>query len=141
MRAATPGLDAVDGALFDADHDGDLDLWLVNGRGPNELLNNNGDGTFRRIAVQAGLAGDSRPSRGVAVTDLDGDRDHDLVVLKAAPPHEVFLNDRVWSYRPAPGMAAFTAATLDAVVAADMRRRRPGRAVHVGTSRPRAMAA
>ena len=119
MRAATPGLDAVDAALFDADHDGDLDLWLVSGRGPNELLNNNGDGTFRRIAVQAGLAGDSRPSRGVTVTDLDGDRDHDLVVLKAAPPHEVFLNDRVWSYRPAPGMAAFTAATLDAVVAAD----------------------
>ena len=119
MRAATAGLDAVDGALFDADHDGDLDVWLVSGRGPNELLNNDGNGTFRRIGTQAGLAADRRPSRGVAVTDLDGDRDHDLVVLKAAPPHEVFLNDRVWSYRPAPGMAAFTAATLDAVVAAD----------------------
>jgi tetratricopeptide (TPR) repeat protein len=119
MRAATPEVDAVDGALFDADHDGDLDVWLVNGRGPNELLNNNGDGTFRRIAVQAGLAGDGRPSRGIAVADLDGDRDHDLVVLKAVPPHEVFLNDRVWQYRAAPGMATFVAAEIGAVVSAD----------------------
>jgi hypothetical protein len=119
MRAATPDVDAVDGALFDADHDGDLDVWLVNARGPNELLNNNGDGTFRRIAVEAGLAGDRRPSRGVAIADLDGDRDHDLIVLKASPPHEVFLNDRVWQYRPAPGMATFGGADIDALVPAD----------------------
>jgi hypothetical protein len=118
-RAATTDIDAVDGALFDADHDGDLDVWLVNARGPNELLNNNGDGTFRRIAAQAGLAADQRPSRGVAVADLDGDRDHDLVVLKASPPHDIFLNDRVWAYRPAPGFDAFTAADITAVVAAD----------------------
>ena len=120
MRAPTPGIDAVDGALFDADHDGDLDLWLVNGRGANELLNNNGDGTFRRIA-RAGRTGRriGRPSRGVAVADLDGDRDHDLVVLKASPPHEVFLNDRVWQYAPGPGFERFAAAALDAVVAAD----------------------
>ena len=119
MRAATPEVDAVDGALFDADHDGDLDVLLVNGRGANELLNNNGDGTFRRIAAQSGLAGDGRPSRGIAIADLDGDRDHDLVVLKASPPHEVLLNDRVWQYRPATGFEAFKAATLTAVVAAD----------------------
>ncbi len=119
MRAPTPEIDAVDGALFDADHDGDLDLWLVNGSGANELLNNNGDGTFRRIAAQAGLAGDPRPSRGVAVADLDGDRDHDLVVLKASPPHQVFRNDRVWQYAPGPGFERFAAAALDAVVAAD----------------------
>jgi len=118
MRAATPDVDAVDGALFDADHDGDLDVWLVNGSGPNELLNNNGDGTFRRIASQAGLA-DRRPSRGIAIADLDGDRDHDLVVLKASPPHEVSLNDRVWQYRAAPGFDALRAAPLDAIVAAD----------------------
>lgn len=119
MRAATPHVDAADGALFDADHDGDLDILLVNTRGAVELLNNNGDGTFRRIAALAGLADDNRPSRGVAITDLDGDRDHDLVVLKATPPHGVFLNDRVWRYRPATGFEAFTAADLRATVAAD----------------------
>jgi tetratricopeptide (TPR) repeat protein len=119
MRAVTPGVDAVDGALLDADHDGDLDVLLVNGQGATELLNNDGNGTFRRIAAEAGLAADGRPSRGVAVADLDGDRDHDLVVLKVSPPHEVFLNERVWRYVPATGVSAFTGAALDAVVAAD----------------------
>ena len=37
--------------MFDADHEGDLDLLLVRTDGPNELLNNNGDGTFRAIAT------------------------------------------------------------------------------------------
>jgi FG-GAP-like repeat len=119
-RLATRGIDAVDGALFDADHDGDLDLWLVNARGPNALFNNNGNGTFRDIAVQAGVAGDGRPSVGLAVVDLDNDRDHDLVVLKASPPHDVYLNDRVWSYRRAPGVDAFAAASATAVVGGDL---------------------
>jgi hypothetical protein len=33
--------------MFDADHDGDLDLLLIKSDGAVELLNNNGDGTFR----------------------------------------------------------------------------------------------
>ncbi|MFN7980077.1 MAG: CRTAC1 family protein [Vicinamibacterales bacterium] len=119
-RAATPRVDAVDGALVDADHDGDLDLWLVNAHGPTALLNNNGDGTFRDIAGEAGVAGDSRPGVGIAITDLDGDRDHDVVVLKASPPHEVWLNDRVWTYRAASGFDDFRAAPADAVLAADL---------------------
>jgi len=119
-RASTPRVDAVDGALVDADHDGDLDLWLVNAAGPTALLNNNGDGTFRDIAAAAGVAGDGRPAIGLAVADLDGDRDHDVVVLKAAPPHDVWLNDRVWRYRAAPGTEAFRRAPATAVLAADL---------------------
>lgn len=119
-RAATPRVDAVDGALVDADHDGDLDLWLVNAHGPTALLNNNGDGTFRDVAGDAGVAGDGRPGVGIAITDLDGDRDHDVVVLKASPPHDVWLNDRVWTYRAAPGFDQFRAAPADAVMAADL---------------------
>src|SRR5688500_8022120 len=79
--------DIVDGAVFDADHDGDLDIWLVNAAGPNELLNNDGGGRFRAIGAAAGIGGDGRPSAGIAVADLDHDRDTDVIVLKASPPH------------------------------------------------------
>ena len=91
----------VGGAFFDADHDGDLDLFLVNENAPNELLNNDGNGTFRAIGKESGVAGDGRPSRAVLVNDLDNDGDADIVVLKAQPPHEVFLNDRFWKYHRA----------------------------------------
>ncbi|MEZ5421100.1 MAG: VCBS repeat-containing protein, partial [Vicinamibacterales bacterium] len=105
--------------MVDADHDGDLDLWLTGAGGRDVLLNNNGDGTFRDITAAAGLAGRGG-SIGIAIADLDGDRDHDLVVLRASPPHDVFMNDRVWQYHPAPGYEAFAALPHDAVLAADL---------------------
>ncbi|HUE84718.1 MAG TPA: FG-GAP-like repeat-containing protein [Vicinamibacterales bacterium] len=113
-------LDVVDGALVDADHDGDLDIWLVNASGPNELLNNDGNGRFRAIASSAGVAGDGRPSRGIVVADLDGDRDVDVIVLKAEPPHDVFLNQRVWEYQRDGGAALLAAAPIASLVAGDL---------------------
>jgi hypothetical protein len=118
IGAASAGAIA-DGALLDADHDGDLDVMLV-GDGPHQLLNNDGGWRFRPIAREAGLAGDGRPSRGIVVADLDNDRDTDLLVVKAAPPHDVFLNDRVWQYRIDPGAAALAAAPAAAMIAADL---------------------
>ena len=115
-----PGTDIIDGAAFDADHDGDLDLWLVNRSGPSVLLNNDGDLRFRAITDFAGVGGDSRPGRGLAVADLDGDRDTDVMVIKEAPPHDVFLNDRVWAYRRDPGAADLAAAPITALIAADL---------------------
>ena len=112
--------DIVDGAVFDADHDGDLDIWLVNAAGPNELLNNDGGGRFRAIGTTAGIAGDGRPSTGIAVADLDHDRDADVVVLKASPPHDVFLNGRVWEYRRDAQSAMLAAAPASALVAGDL---------------------
>ncbi len=112
--------DTVDGAMFDADHDGDLDIFCVNGDAPNELLNNNLDGTFRPIASASGLAGDGRPSRQVLVTDLDHDRDADIVVINAQPPNEVYLNDRLWRYSPADGFADLRDTRLVAAVAGDL---------------------
>jgi Flp pilus assembly protein TadD len=112
--------DTVDGAIFDADHDGDLDLFLVNGDGPNELLSNNLDGTFRPLARERGIAGDGRASRSVLPVDIDHDRDLDIIVLNREPPHEVYLNDRLWSYRPAPGFDRFRASAALALVAGDL---------------------
>ena len=112
--------DIVDGAVFDADHDGDLDIWLVNAAGPNELLNNDGGGRFRAIGRTAGVAGDGRPSRGLAVADLDNDRDADVIVVKLLPPHDVFLNGRVWEYRRDDNAAALAAAPFGSLVAGDL---------------------
>ena len=108
------------GAVFDADHDGDLDFFLVNGDGPAELLNNNLDGSFRALAASQGLAGDGRGSRQVLVADLDSDRDADLIVLNQQPPHAVYLNDRLWQYQPAGGLDDFIGQPLNAIVVGDL---------------------
>ena len=83
--------------LFDADHDGDLDLLLIKRDGGDELLNNNGDGTFRSLGSKIGLT-DARPSTGIVVADLDADRDADIILIKKAAPHIALVNDRTWQY-------------------------------------------
>jgi Tfp pilus assembly protein PilF len=112
----------VDGRFLDADHDGDLDIFCVNADGPNALLGNNLDGTFRGLtgadAIGTAVAGDGRPSRQVLPADLDGDRDLDLVVINVEPPHDAYRNDRLWRY--APWSAAFVDRPIVRAVAADV---------------------
>jgi tetratricopeptide (TPR) repeat protein len=117
---ADPGL-CRDGAVLDADHDGDLDIFLVSGDGPNELLNNNLNGSFRRLSLEseADLAGGNRSSRQVLALDLEADRDADLVILHAEPPHQVLRNDRLWRYQDATGFESFISAPVLAATAAD----------------------
>jgi hypothetical protein len=65
-------------AAGDYDADGDTDLYLTN-FGPNRLLANQGDGTFRDVTAESGT-GDDRWSVPAVFADLDGDGHLDLWV-------------------------------------------------------------
>lgn len=91
--------------FLDADHDADLDIFVCNGAAsdgsgtaPNQLLNNNADGTFTDIAERAGVIRAKRSSVMLAPADLDLDRDTDLIVFHADGPTSVFFNDRGGNY-------------------------------------------
>ncbi|MBI4515585.1 MAG: VCBS repeat-containing protein [Deltaproteobacteria bacterium] len=100
----------VGAAWADADHDGDLDIYVANFAGmdaaakpgaPNALFRNNGDGTFADVAPGAKIDGGETASVGVLFVDLDDDRDLDLYVINSGSPNHVFLNDRVGQYTDA----------------------------------------
>jgi hypothetical protein len=81
-------------AFFDADNDGYLDLFIVNGTyldrdpGPeppvDALYRNRGDGTFENATARAGV-GDPSYGMGAAAADYDNDGDQDLYVTNFGP--------------------------------------------------------
>ena len=82
------------GAFFDADNDGDLDIYLVNsGYWPGSaavqnhaaLYQNNGDGTFTDITAAAGVGNQGNYGQGVACADYDNDGDTELYVTNFGP--------------------------------------------------------
>ncbi len=105
------------GAVFDSDHDGDLDVFMTGPEG-SELWVNHRDGSFRNIAVEMGII-NTVGGRQVLAADLDADRDIDILVLNQSPPHNVWQNDRTWQYRPFPGLADLIDEPLRAVTYAD----------------------
>jgi len=82
-------------AWFDADGDGDLDLFLVQsgplpdsdaaGTGRNALYLNRGDGTFEDATDRSGEAASTGYGQGVAAGDVDGDGAIDLYVTNYGP--------------------------------------------------------
>jgi hypothetical protein len=99
--------------LADFDHDGALDLAIVNGRvgrgppagppalGPfwsryaqrNQLFVNDGNGRFRDISAHdAPFCGTAAVSRGLACADLNGDGALDLLVTTIAGPVRLYRN-------------------------------------------------
>ena len=90
------------GAFVDADHDGDLDIFVAGGgaSASNLLLRNNGDGTFADVTAQANVAG-SGNAVAVVPTDYDNRRDVDLLVVAHNAAPKLFRNLRDGSFRDA----------------------------------------
>ena len=89
-------------ALFDADGDGWLDVYLVNGasfgalRGqegapPSALFRSNHDGTYTNVTAAAGVANGGW-GQGACTGDYDGDGDDDLYVTNFGP-NRLYRND------------------------------------------------
>jgi hypothetical protein len=89
-------------AVFDADGDGWLDVYLVNGatfaalRGqakalPSALFRNRRDGTFEDVTAAAGVA-NLGWGQGACSGDYDGDGDEDLYVTNFGP-NRLYRND------------------------------------------------
>ena len=85
--------------VFDYDGDGWMDLYMMNGtwlegisdeagrvfeNSPNHLYRNLGDGTFREVAVEAGVD-DRHWSMAAGAVDVDHDGDQDLYLLNYGP--------------------------------------------------------
>ncbi len=106
-------------AFLDADRDGCLDLFVANyvvfsfDQRPtrslkgipsypspldytpetNTLFRNLGDGTFRDVGVESGIAAHAGTGMGVVCADLDDDGSTDIVVANDVMPNFVFRND------------------------------------------------
>jgi hypothetical protein len=101
-------------AFIDYEHDGDLDIVVVNGAvdrhkpypgarmsdywnryaEPKHLYRNDGKGRFTEVGEDVpAFAADIDVSRGLAVGDVDGDGDLDLLVNNTAGPARLYRND------------------------------------------------
>ncbi len=80
-------------AAGDVDGDGLCDLYFARLSGSNTLYRNLGNWRFEDITASAGVACPNFDSTGVALVDVDGDGDLDLVVNSIGNGTHVFLND------------------------------------------------
>ena len=93
--------------FLDVEHDGDLDLFVVNGHiwpevdrvasgtwyaQSNQLFLNTGEGTFVEASKEAGLV-EKRLGRGAAFGDIDEDGDVDLVIANMHARPTLLLNE------------------------------------------------
>ena len=86
-------------SIVDFDHDGWSDIYVTNsGEGSkNALYRNLGDGTFKDVAGELGIADVNQPGTGVSMGAVWGDYDNDgyedLFLIKWGRP-ELFHNDQ-----------------------------------------------
>ena len=100
VEATGPGV-----ALFDADGDGDLDIYFVNGgwiegissdakakQAKNRLYRNDGDWKFTDVSAAAGVANDGW-GKGPTFADVDHDGDLDFYEGDCKLANQFYIND------------------------------------------------
>ena len=86
--------------FFDYDLDGDLDVYLLGGNRPDQLLRNNLDGTYTDVTAKTGDA--AFQSKKAVASDVDRDGDLDLVAIDAKGDLVLRLNLRQGVFRTVP---------------------------------------
>ncbi|MCH2065178.1 MAG: CRTAC1 family protein [Roseibacillus sp.] len=94
---AEPAYPTQTAAWSDYDQDGDLDLYVGNEQtgnisAPNQLFQNNGNGTFVDVGARAGVQ-NGRFTKGVTWGDYDNDGDPDLYVANLMSPNRLYRNN------------------------------------------------
>jgi hypothetical protein len=89
--------------FFDADNDGDDELYVANDSLANAYFVNRGDGTFEEAAVISGLAyneqGHDQAGMGIATADYDDDGRFDLAVTNFSHDHDtIYRNDGMHTF-------------------------------------------
>ena len=108
-------------SIVDFDRDGWSDIYVVNSAigSKNHLYRNLGDGTFKDVGAELGLADVNQPGTGVSTGAVWGDHDNDgyedLFLIKWGRP-ELYHNDQGHGFTRvseiAGGLAAWEAANL-----------------------------
>ncbi|HEY3349801.1 MAG TPA: FG-GAP-like repeat-containing protein, partial [Thermoanaerobaculia bacterium] len=86
--------------FFDYDLDGDLDVYLLGGSKPDQLLRNNLDGTWTDVTAKTGDA--AFQSKKAVASDVDRDGDLDLVAIDAKGDLVLRVNLRQGVFRTVP---------------------------------------
>jgi hypothetical protein len=87
-------MNAITATWADYDNDGLLDLFVCSEIGPNRLYRNQGNGTFKEVAGQAGVLGKRLCAKGANWIDYDNDGYPDLFVNYLRSTPQLFHNNR-----------------------------------------------